>query len=116
RKRTDFGGGKTMGRVWRVVRDDAKPEDLARLRREDLSRATVSRLCGTLLSADGWHRDTAFRLLLERPDLAAAGPLIAVAADAKTPPATVVQALRLLDAFGTLDDDALRHALKRAAA
>ena len=39
RKRTDFEGGKTMGRIWRVVRDDARAEDLKRRRRVDLEGA-----------------------------------------------------------------------------
>ena len=75
RKRTDFEGGKTTGRVWRVVRDDAKPKKLQRLRLVDLSRESTSQLCYILRDRDGWLRATAHRLLLERRDPLAVEPL-----------------------------------------
>ena len=116
RKRTDFEGGKTMGRIWRVVRDDAKPEDLRRLRDVNLAGASTPDLCETLRNPDGWWRDTAHRLLLERRDPDAVKPLRAIAADPQAPPASVVHALRLLEALDALDDEAIRQALKHPAA
>ena len=48
RKRTDFESGKTMGRIWRVIRDDARPEEMRRRRQTDLARKSVSQLCDVL--------------------------------------------------------------------
>ena len=42
RKRTDFEGGKTMGRIWRVVRDDVKAEELKHRRNVNMEGARPS--------------------------------------------------------------------------
>ena len=81
RKRTDFSRGKTMGRIWRVVRDDANVEELKTLRSVNLSDATTRELCLGLTHREGWWRDTTHRLLLERRDAAAVEPLRAIVAD-----------------------------------
>ncbi len=116
RKRTDFESGKTMGRIWRVVRDDARPEETRRRRRVDLSGASIALLCGQLGNPDGWWCDTAHRLLLEHRDPAAVGPLRSIAADPQSTPIAVVHALRLLEALDALSDDRLRSALRHRAA
>jgi putative membrane-bound dehydrogenase-like protein len=116
RKNTDFDSGKTMGRIWRVVRDDAKADDLRRLREPDLARASTDRLCETLRDPNGWRRDTAHRILLERHVPGAAGPLRSLAADPGSPPAAVVHALHLLSAIGALPDDLLSQALRHPSA
>jgi putative membrane-bound dehydrogenase-like protein len=116
RKHTDFDSGKTMGRIWRVVRDDAKADDLQRLRRVDLSVASTPQLCDTLRNPDGWWRDAAHRLLLERRDRAAVEPLRALAADPQSSPATVIHAIRLLEALDALTDELLRTAVAHRAA
>jgi putative membrane-bound dehydrogenase-like protein len=116
RKRTDFEAGKTMGRIWRIVRDYSKPDDLRRVRHTDLAGASTGRLCDTLRNPDGWWRDTAHRLLLERRDQAAIGPLRSLAADSQAKPATVIHALRLLEALGGLSDELLQMALDHPAA
>ncbi len=110
RKRTDFEGGKTMGRLWRVVRNDLKPEDARRFRRVDLHQATTAQLSRTLLDPDGWRRDTAHRLLLERLDESAVGLLTAIANDPAMPAVSVVHALRLLEVLGTFEDATIRRA------
>jgi putative membrane-bound dehydrogenase-like protein len=116
RKRTDFESGKTMGRIWRVVRDDLSPDDAQRLR-QDLDAAPSTRaLCETLRSRDGWRRDTAHRLLLERRDREAIGPLGALAADADASAATALHAMHLLDAFDALSDALLGQLLAHPAA
>lgn len=112
RRRTDFDGGKGLGRIWRLVRDDADPDALARLRRPDLADAPLPRLLEALRDRDGWRRDTAHRLLLERADPASRAPLVALAADPATPPASVVHALRLLEALDALPDDLVAGALR----
>lgn len=116
RKRTDFEGGKTMGRIWRVVRDDVEAGDLRRRRRVDLEGAAATDLCAVILDRDGWHRDTAHRLLLERGGLAARSPLSAIAGDPASGPASVVLALWMLEATEGLTDEVLHRALIHPAA
>ncbi|MFI5457676.1 MAG: PVC-type heme-binding CxxCH protein [Isosphaerales bacterium] len=116
RKRTDFESGKTMGRIWRVVRDDAQPEEMRRRRRLDLGGMSIALLCEQLRNPDGWWCDTAHRLLLERRDRAAVEPLRSIAADPRSTPVAVVHALRLLEALDALSDDLLRPALRHRAA
>jgi putative membrane-bound dehydrogenase-like protein len=116
RKRTDFDSGKTMGRIWRVVRDDARPEDLRRLRRVALGGKSSSELCAELRNLDGWWRDTAHRLLLERRDRSAIAPLRALAIDAQAPAVAIVNALHLLEALDALTDDLIRQSLRHSTA
>ena len=116
RKRTDFEGGKATGRIWRVVRDDAQSEDLAPLRRVELAEAETAELCEAIRSHDGWWRDTAHRLLLERADPSAIGPLSEIVADPEAYPASVVHALRLLEAMDGLSDVQVRDGLRHEAA
>ena len=68
RKHTDFEGGKGMGRIYRVVNKAVSFDQFARRRQVDFSSATTIELCHLLGSENGWHRDTARRLLLERHD------------------------------------------------
>jgi putative membrane-bound dehydrogenase-like protein len=116
RKRTDFESGKNMGRIWRVIRSDARPEEMRRLRQPDLASKSVSQLCDVLRDRDGWWRDTAHRLLLKGHDSAAIGPLRSIAADRQSPPFAVVHALRLLEALDAVSDDLLRRTLRHGAA
>ncbi len=117
RKRTDFDSGKTMGRIWRVVRDDAKADDLQRLRRVDLSAASRPRSSATRSAtptAGGATRPIGccWSVATGR----AVEPLRSLAADPQSPPATVVHALRLLEALDALPDDLLRAAVTHPAA
>jgi len=114
RKRTDFDSGKTMGRIWRVVRDDLDPADLAKLRAVDLSGASIETLCETLTNPDGWWVDTAQRLLLERRDQAAVEPLQKLATSSEAPAVAVIRALRLLEVLDGLTDETLSPALSHA--
>src|SRR4029434_1045001 len=56
----------TYGRLWRVV-----PEGKARGAKPNLSKATSDELVKTLAHPNGWWRDTAQRLLVERADASA---------------------------------------------
>ncbi|WP_406700518.1 PVC-type heme-binding CxxCH protein [Singulisphaera sp. Ch08] len=116
RKRTDFEGGKGMGRIWRVVRDDLSPDQLKARRKVTLANATTKELCDTLRTQVGWRRDTAHRLLLERKDQEAVEPLRAILANSEADPVAVVHALHLLEAFNALTDETLRPLLKHRAA
>src|SRR5207244_107173 len=70
-KHLDPEAGSDMGRIYRVVPDGFKQPPMPRL-----SRASLPELVATLEHPNGWHRDTAARLLYERNDRAGA-PLLA---------------------------------------
>lgn len=52
-----------FGRIWRIV-----PEHWTPPKQTKLSNASLDQLVATLSHADGWHRDVAQRLLVERGD------------------------------------------------
>jgi putative membrane-bound dehydrogenase-like protein len=62
-KHLDVGAGHDLGRIYRIV-----PEDFKQPPRPRLSRASLEELVATLEHPNGWHRDTAARLLYERND------------------------------------------------
>ena len=106
RKHTDFESGKTMGRIWRVVGTKFDKEELAARRGKRFDAASPESLAQALDSPSGWRRSTAFRLFLERRDPAAVPAITALTA-ANNSSTTRIAALRLLDAFGVLDDKRL---------
>jgi putative membrane-bound dehydrogenase-like protein len=112
RKRTDFEGGKGMGRIWRITRADVQPAQLADATRKNLGRlADGADLVKALASPDGWARDTAFRLITERDD-AGLVPALAATAAGPSPAAAAASALNLLANRGALADATLARALK----
>lgn len=62
------------GRIWRIV-----PENWNRPKTVKLSRLQSEQLIGYLSHADGWYRDMAQRLLVERNDKAVRQPLTQLA-------------------------------------
>jgi putative heme-binding domain-containing protein len=61
RDKVDWRKGEEHGRIWRIRAKDAKPSKV-----DKLSRASNSALVHALESDNGWTRDTAQRLLVER--------------------------------------------------
>jgi putative heme-binding domain-containing protein len=59
----DLNSGNDRGRIYRIV-----PENFQRRPKFDLGQATTAELVATLEHPNGWHRDTAARLLYERQD------------------------------------------------
>jgi putative membrane-bound dehydrogenase-like protein len=110
RKKIDFFNGDTLGRIYRIVpnhplrRGDLKPA---------LGAATSAELVKQLANPNGWHRQTAHRLLLERQDHAVAVDLRTVAATGTTPEARV-HALWLLQAYAALEPADVERAMKDA--
>lgn len=107
RKRLDFTAGKGMGRIYRVSKagEQSKPVHTA-----FNTRSLVS-LCRTLEHPNGWQRDTAHRLLLEKKDQNAA-PELARILETSTKPEARVHALRLLEACQALTPLLLKRALQ----
>ena len=105
-KRPDLRDGDDRGRIYRIVRQDAKP----RLSAPKLSSASSAELAELLQHKNAWWRETAARLLLEREDTAIAPALEALATGAPEP-ATRAGALWLLSNLNALASETLTRAL-----
>jgi putative heme-binding domain-containing protein len=94
-----------MGRIYRVVPDGFKQPPLPHL-----SRASLKELVATLEHPNGWHRDTAARLLYERNDRAAAPMLATLLLKSKSRLGRL-HALYALKGLGVLDESLLLQTL-----
>ncbi len=109
-KRNELQLPVARGRIWRVVygtganRRGPKPS---------LSSATAAQLVQTLTHPNGWWRDTAQRLLVERGDCSVAPALTALAASAPDW-RTRLHALWTLDGLDALEPAAVERALSDA--
>jgi putative heme-binding domain-containing protein len=63
KKHLDLNSGNSRGRIYRIVPDNYKPRKAPRL-----GNASSAELVQFLAHPNGWHRDTAARLLYERQD------------------------------------------------
>ena len=97
------------GRIYRVVHETTQ-----RGPRPSLSAAPASRRVETLAHANGWWRDTAQRLLVERGDKSVAGPLASLARSAPTFQ-TRLHALWTLDGLDALEPSVVTAALADSA-
>jgi mono/diheme cytochrome c family protein/glucose/arabinose dehydrogenase len=94
-----------LGRLWRVVPKDKPLRSLPRL-----SAATTDDLVAILADANGWWRDTAQRLLVERADPAGVEPLRILLSSGSTDLART-HALWTLEGMGVLSSADLAFAL-----
>jgi putative membrane-bound dehydrogenase-like protein len=90
----DMRDGLDQGRIYRIV-----PVDFQRPKRARLDKTTTAGLVATLSHPNGWHRDTAARLLYERRDPAAV-PLLANSLSTSRLPLARLHALHALDGLG----------------
>lgn len=100
KKYLDLTSGRDRGRIYRIAPDGIRPEPLPRL-----SELKTVELVAQLDEANGWHRDTASRLLYERQDRAAIEPLKKLAKAERTWPPGRVHALEALAAMNALSSD-----------
>ena len=103
----DLNNGNNRGRIYRLVPDD---KEWVRRPSVDLTKATASQLVETLSHANGWHRDTASRLLYERRDPGARSQLASLLQTAPNPLARL-HALNLMAATQQLPETLLVIAL-----
>ncbi len=94
-----------MGRIYRVVHISAKPEP-----RPQLSRASSLELVKVLSHENGWWRDTAQRLLVERADFSVLPELKTLAAS-NSNTLGQLHALWTLEGFAKLDKETTLAAL-----
>lgn len=106
KKHLDLNSGNDRGRIWRLVPEGRRPERIGQ--KVDLAGADSGELLRTLGHSNGWHRDTAHRLLSER---LATGAKLPADIEAPASPAGRLHWLALREAAGSLDDKVLRAAL-----
>lgn len=92
----DLNNGNTRGRIYRVV-----PEHFEQPKPVRLGRASTRELVATLEHPNGWHRDTAARLLYERQDKSAV-PLLVRLMERSASPFGRLHAMYALDGLGAL--------------
>jgi len=80
KKFLDLNSGSDRGRIYRIV-----PDGFRQPRPTRLDHATTAELVALLEHPNGWHRDTAARLLYERQDKAAVPALIKMQATSQSP-------------------------------
>jgi putative membrane-bound dehydrogenase-like protein len=105
KKHLDLTSGRDRGRLYRVVGQDFVQSKLPRL-----GELSSKQLVKTLAHRNGWHRDTASRLLYQRQDAVAIGPLRKLAAASSLPEARI-GALYALDGMGALGASEILNAL-----
>lgn len=96
----DLESGNDRGRVYRLV-----SPNMQRIKPPKLGKASTVELVEYLKSPHGWVRDTAHRLLWERQDAAAVGPLRALLTAADTKSVTAVHALWSLSGLKSVAAD-----------
>ncbi len=101
----DLNSGRDRGRLYRVA-----PESHERRNLPGLSQATTAQLVALLEHPNGWHIDTAARLLYERQDQAAMAALKNLAQTSSSPVGRV-RALYALSGLDALDEQTVLAAL-----
>jgi putative membrane-bound dehydrogenase-like protein len=96
--------GAEHGRIWRVRAREAKLKYPGS--NLDLDRATAKQLAGYLEHPNGWWRDTAQRLLVERPTAQACAAVEQIALRGRSAIARV-QALHTMEQLNALDEKTL---------
>ncbi|MEO7317438.1 MAG: PVC-type heme-binding CxxCH protein, partial [Chthoniobacteraceae bacterium] len=102
----DLNSGNDRGRIYRIV-----PENFTARAAPQLGKMTTTELAATLAHPNGWHRDTAARLLHQRQEKPIIPALIALAEKAVAP-ASRLLALHVLRGLGALDDATLARSLR----
>jgi putative membrane-bound dehydrogenase-like protein len=101
----DLRAGADKGRIYRVYPVNQQPRPIA-----NLAALDSSGLVGALDSPNGWTRDTAQRLLMERKDVSAVEVIRRLAASSERPKSRV-QALWTLKGLGELRPEIVVKAL-----
>jgi putative membrane-bound dehydrogenase-like protein len=101
KKFIDLNSGNNRGRIYRIAPDGFKQPKPLRL-----GKASTKELVATLENPNGWHRDTASRLIYERQDKAAVEPLREMVKYSRFPLARL-HALHALDGLGALGNEIL---------
>src|SRR5262245_1780165 len=106
KRKLDAPIGVGMGRVYRVVHDSVQRDAT----KPQLSRATPAALVQSLSHPNGWWRDTAQRLLVERGARSVVAELKTLATGSEAPHVRV-KALWVLDGIDSIDVATITRAL-----
>lgn len=106
KSKLDLNSGNDRGRIYRVVPEGVKLRSSVKLK--GLSTPELVKL---LEHANGWHQDTAARLLIERNDTNTV-PLLRRALRETSSPLAKIRAISALRSFNALEVSDLRTALK----
>ncbi|MBI1369020.1 MAG: c-type cytochrome [Planctomycetes bacterium] len=98
-----------MGRIYRIVSDEGKKP----VETVNLDKASSAELVNKLSDANGWTRDTAQRLLVERKDTSIAASLKELALSGKSPLGRI-HALWTLEGMGAIDTKTAISAMQDA--
>lgn len=107
KKHIDLNSGNDRGRIYRIVPDKS---DWRRRSKTELGKASVAELVKTLKHPNGWHRDTASRLLYERQNKTAV-PLLTKMMGETTAPLAKLHALGVLAGLDALTEGEVLNAL-----
>jgi putative membrane-bound dehydrogenase-like protein len=80
KKHVDLTSGRDRGRIWRLI-----PENFRQPKLEKLGGKSTEQLVALLEHSNGWHRDTAARLLYQRQDQRSILPLVKLATKSASP-------------------------------
>jgi putative membrane-bound dehydrogenase-like protein len=105
KKFLDLNSGNDRGRIYRIVPDHFQQRELPHLR-----GAAAKELVATLEHPNGWHRDTATRLIYERQDRAVIPELERMVKSGRVPLGRM-HALYALSGLAALKQEDLRVAL-----
>src|SRR5262249_15503292 len=108
KKTMNFWSGDTLGRIFRIV--SKNPSRKGNFK-PNLGGATIPELVKNLQNPNGWNRDTAHRLLVERQDTSAVPLLKQLLAKSKSPPARIL-ALWTLKSLSAIDATTVMAVLK----
>lgn len=108
KKLIDLNSGNDRGRIYRIA-----PAGFKQPKRPELGKATTAQLVANLESNNGWHRDTAARLLFQRQDQTAVPLLVKLQQSSKSALARL-HALHVLDGLRALKEANVLTALNDA--
>ncbi len=120
KKHVDLTSGRDRGRIWRLI-----PEGFQQPKLERLGGKTTEQLVALLEHPNGWHRDTAARLIYQRQDQKAILPLVKLVTKSAAPLGRIhamyalagINALESEMVFGNLESDnahVRQHAIRLA--
>lgn len=107
KKHLDLNNGNDRGRIYRVAPDKG---DWQRRKMGSLAKASTEQLVETLSHPNGWHRDTAARLLFEHQDKAAI-PMLEERITNLNEPIGMLHRLAVMEGLGGLTEKAIMEAL-----
>lgn len=108
KKGMDFYAGDTMGRIYKLT---AKSPRTRRDLKPKLGQASVEELVRNLENENGWHRNTAQRLIVERQDKSAI-PYLKQLFEQTQSPLGKIHALWTLEGLSALEESFVLKALK----